>query len=211
MKLWVYPLVVALLLSSSIHAMEQKPKKNGRVHKCNVNPKNKDQDTPLHIAAAKGGYKIMSLLLKAGAEVDAKNKDGHTPLHWAADAGRSACINLLVEHSANINEVIPSIEHTPLHCAACQGHLSTVKQLVVLGADKTMRTKKGETACDLAKMYGFQEIVDYLNAHEVDTTDCGMDDSTVEDKHFDELLISDDALLEYLQTVGKLLDDDNEA
>jgi len=52
----------------------------------NVNGRNRRGETALHIAAARGAHKIVSVLLKAGADVtllDAMGGDS-TALHWAA-------------------------------------------------------------------------------------------------------------------------------
>lgn len=43
--------------------------------------------TALHVAAAKGYTKVMSILLKAGADVNSQDYDGWTPLHAAAHWG----------------------------------------------------------------------------------------------------------------------------
>ena len=43
--------------------------------------------TPLHEACNRGHYKIVRVLLKAGADVNAKGLEGDTPLHDAASNG----------------------------------------------------------------------------------------------------------------------------
>ena len=49
-----------------------------------VNAKNKDGWTPLHLAATKGRIEIVEYLVEKGAEdVNAKNEYGQTPLHIA--------------------------------------------------------------------------------------------------------------------------------
>ncbi|RUS75214.1 hypothetical protein EGW08_017030 [Elysia chlorotica] len=58
--------------------------------------------TALHVAAAKGYMKVMSLLLEAGVAVDAEDNDGWTPLHAAAHWGQEDACKLLVEHNCDM-------------------------------------------------------------------------------------------------------------
>ena len=46
--------------------------------------RDKDDNTPLHGAAASGTPETVMALLNAGAEIEARNEDGDTPLHRAA-------------------------------------------------------------------------------------------------------------------------------
>nr|XP_034333857.1 protein phosphatase 1 regulatory subunit 12B isoform X16 [Crassostrea gigas] len=58
--------------------------------------------TALHVAAAKGYTKVMSILLKAGADVNSQDYDGWTPLHAAAHWGQEETCKLLVEHMCDM-------------------------------------------------------------------------------------------------------------
>ena len=49
----------------------------------NVNEKNEDGYTPLHLAAQSGHKRIVELLIDKGSDVNAKNDDGDTPLDVA--------------------------------------------------------------------------------------------------------------------------------
>ena len=51
--------------------------------KLNINKKNKNGDTPLHLAIQKGDYDIIKLLLDNGANIKIKNKKGITPFDLA--------------------------------------------------------------------------------------------------------------------------------
>jgi ankyrin repeat protein len=66
-----------------------------------VSIKDRDGDTPLHIAAKYGLKEIAELLLANGAEVDAKDKNGHTPLFLAMRNGYTDVIELLRRHGGH--------------------------------------------------------------------------------------------------------------
>eukprot|EP00095_Tigriopus_kingsejongensis_P005319 maker-scaffold123_size333416-snap-gene-2.16 protein:Tk05319 transcript:maker-scaffold123_size333416-snap-gene-2.16-mRNA-1 annotation:"protein phosphatase 1 regulatory subunit 12a isoform x3" len=66
-------------------------------------PHSKTGATALHVAAAKGYIKVMSLLIQGGATTNAQDLDGWTPLHAAAHwAQREAC-ELLCENYSNMD------------------------------------------------------------------------------------------------------------
>ena len=67
-----------------------------------VDAKNKDGATALHVAAILGQYKVAELLIQKGANVEAKGRDGGTALHAAACLGRSKVAKLLIEKGADI-------------------------------------------------------------------------------------------------------------
>ena len=52
--------------------------------KCvNINAKDTDEQTPLHIACEKGHLPIVEYLLEKGADIEAKDKWQNTPLHFS--------------------------------------------------------------------------------------------------------------------------------
>lgn len=59
--------------------------------------------TALHVAAAKGYVKVMSILLQAGLDINAQDFDGWTPLHAAAHWGQKESCKLLVENFCDMD------------------------------------------------------------------------------------------------------------
>ena len=62
----------------------------------NLNEKNKDLLTPLHLAAEKSHYDIMDILLKHGAKVNALDSNGQTALHRCAREGNVQACRILL-------------------------------------------------------------------------------------------------------------------
>lgn len=63
--------------------------------KCEVNAKDYDARTALHLAASEGNKPVVELLLASGADVAAKDRWGSTPLIDAQREGHAAVAKLL--------------------------------------------------------------------------------------------------------------------
>ena len=59
--------------------------------------------TALHVAAAKGYTKVLSLLLAGRADVDKQDNDGWTPLHAAAHWGQKESCEMLLASMADMD------------------------------------------------------------------------------------------------------------
>ncbi|MGV2433346.1 MAG UNVERIFIED_CONTAM: ankyrin repeat domain-containing protein [Rickettsiaceae bacterium] len=84
-----------------------------------------NKNMALHIAASKGYYQIVDLLLEHGADVNAKNASGRTALHLATlycglSSNIETCVTLL-DHNANPNAQ-DNRDWSPLHYAAPKEH-----------------------------------------------------------------------------------------
>ena len=127
----------------------------------NINAKNKDGNTPLHLAAREGHENVVKLLVEAGVDIKAKDKYGNTPLHFAAREGNENMAKLLVDAKAGVNKK-NSIGDTPLHFAAGRGHEDVARFLVEAGADVKAKDSWGSTPLDAATRNGHGEVAEFL-------------------------------------------------
>lgn len=56
-------------------------------HQSDVDVKDNDGNTALHLAVDYGHDKVVQQLLEHGSNVSIRNSDGFPPLHWAARRG----------------------------------------------------------------------------------------------------------------------------
>ncbi|WP_245569115.1 ankyrin repeat domain-containing protein [Nocardia concava] len=59
-------------------------------------------DSLLHIAAYRGDVHTLSLLLKAGADVNQLGDMGQTPLHNAYTTGQTEAVDFLIANGASL-------------------------------------------------------------------------------------------------------------
>jgi len=128
-----------------------------------VNAKDRQTWTPLHVAIWEGHKAIAEELIAKSADVNVKDKRGYTPLHLAAIKGRSDAAGLLIDKGANVNVKNPAGQ-TPLHLSADYGHKEIVEMLITKGADVNAQAGS-QNALSLARAKGHQEIVDLLLKH----------------------------------------------
>jgi ankyrin repeat protein len=159
----------------------------------NVNARNDDGDTPLHLATTR---KVAELLLSKGADVNAKNdsfkmtpifnatlevtevlaakgadlnakaKDGVTPLGWTVYWDMLDKAKFLMSKGANPNGA-PGAK-SPLQIAANWGKKEFAELLLSKGADVNARDDSGWTALHWAAFEGGAEIADFLIARGAD-------------------------------------------
>lgn len=132
----------------------------------NLNAKNAEGSTALHIAAFNGFDQICEILANKGADVNAKDASGHTPLHSACVGNKPSTISLLVtKYKADLQDPCCVNGMVPLHVAANYGHEQCVEKLLALKAPLRPKTDCGEIPLDLAEKGNHQACIDLLSRY----------------------------------------------
>ena len=130
----------------------------------NVNLKDANGDTPLHIACKKGNFDIVDLFChyakdKDGIDIKTRNKYGQTPLHLACENGNIDIVRLLCDVFKNVNYKDKN-GNTPLHVAYQNGHFSIVNILSHHSYfDIYEQNNEGETPISLAFKNGNKRLL----------------------------------------------------
>ncbi len=127
----------------------------------NINYRNEDEDTALHLAAVHGRVKVVKLLLERGAEVNAKQKSELTALHLASLNGHTEVVKLLLERDAEVNAKQES-GITPLHYSIGEGYIEVATLLVEHGAEVNAKQKNGITPLHIASLKGRTKELGFL-------------------------------------------------
>ncbi|PON30014.1 hypothetical protein TGAM01_v201380 [Trichoderma gamsii] len=146
-----------------------------------INTKNKQNWTALHMAAARGHAVTVQLLVDRGADVNAATykpnyvASGSTALHWAAGNGHEKVLEVLLENGAEIDLQTPGHE-TALHWAAQHGHVGAITLLLNKGANLEVHAGHWLTPLESAASRGEEAAVRVLIDRGADlsnTTDSG--------------------------------------
>ncbi len=132
-----------------------------------------DDYTALGLASRDGHVEIVRLLLDAGADPRPLNGLwGATPGHEAAFGGHAGVIH---ELTAAGGAGSPALDldaqgayngFTALHDAVWHGHLPAARALVDAGARPDLPSHTGHTARELALLFGYGDIAEFLAAAE---------------------------------------------
>ncbi|XP_041032627.1 B-cell lymphoma 3 protein homolog [Carcharodon carcharias] len=121
--------------------------------------RNYDGYTPLHVAVNSHHREIVAHLLAQGADIDAADiKSGRTPLVHAVESNCMDMVNLLLEHGANVNLQTYS-GNTALHSSSGRGLMEIVKVLLKNGADSSIKNCHNDTSLMVAKN---RKVIDIL-------------------------------------------------
>ena len=128
--------------------------------KTDVEARNKQDESPLMMAALKGELELATRLVKRDADV---NKPGWTALHYASTGGHIAMMRLLLAHHAYVDAEAPN-GTTPLMMAAHYGTPEAVKLLLEEGADPELKNQLELTAIDFAQRGNRKESAEIIAA-----------------------------------------------
>ncbi|KAI8486216.1 hypothetical protein Bbelb_361160 [Branchiostoma belcheri] len=110
----------------------------------NMDQADKEKCTPLHLAARMGNCKAVKILMSHGADPSKVDKEGNTPYQLVLSKGHSnsaemfAALTSTPGGAAAINSA-PEEGLTPLHRTAEEGRPEVMRDLMLAGADPTIR------------------------------------------------------------------------
>lgn len=123
-----------------------------------------DGHTPLLDAAREGHADVVAELLAAGSDVGiVDHLMKATPGHKAAYMGHAEATRLLIEEGRlDLGAQGPYNGYTALHDATWHGHFETARILLEAGARTDLKGLDGRTVQEMAREYGYDELVTLL-------------------------------------------------
>jgi len=116
----------------------------------NVNTKDKNNQTALHVAVEHGNLEIIKFLLERGAKVNLKSKHNRTPLLMIDEFSEDEeilieIVNLLIAKGADVN-IRDKSKKTALMLVCYEENFEAAKILLEAGANPNLKDEDGETA-----------------------------------------------------------------
>jgi len=151
-----------LLHELASHGRGIKQKQYPLIEKClqsgiNINARNHDGDTPLHIAASKGNVSLIEMFVHYNADPTAHNHDRHTMLDVAIQRNNPRMVKALVKRYPYLCSTQHTSPTTPLHQALYWEHYSTVKELLQnsthVGDMAQKADREGRTPLHIAALF----------------------------------------------------------
>ncbi|KAL0636337.1 hypothetical protein Q9L58_004684 [Maublancomyces gigas] len=126
-----------------------------------IETRQEDSSTALHLASANGHKETVELLLDRGANIESKTEYAWTPLLMASADGQKETAELLLDRGANI-EAKQAQCRTALQLACTDGHREMAEFLLDRGADIESKDGESWTSLHLAAVYGHKDTVQLL-------------------------------------------------
>ena len=117
----------------------------------------KEDCTALWVAAAKGHFDVVRLLIEQNADVDGRTSTNSTPLRAAAFDGRLDIVRYLVENRADVN-ARNDFNSTPLMVTCYKGHPNVATYLVKHGANINLQDNEGSSCLHYASKGGHFQL-----------------------------------------------------
>lgn len=128
----------------------------------NPNIENRRYELPIHIAAGRGDWRLIQLLVEAKTMYNKKSTDDKQLIHYAVLGGHIDLIPKIVDLTEVSYFVRDEFGNTLLHYATRTSSLSVVKYLVEKGLDVNALNDQYETPVFAAVKNNNFEIVKYL-------------------------------------------------
>ena len=153
----VYEMVIAATEGQGVRELLQKG--------LDVNTRDFDERSVLHLAAAQGNIRVVQLLIKEGADVHARDRYGNNALHEAVTGNHIGVADILFNAGSELSYDNPADYMT---AAAGSGDLDKIQTLIRYGVDVNCGDKDGRSALHLVSSEGNLNVVEFLLAHEAD-------------------------------------------
>lgn len=105
--------------------------------------RDREGNTPLHLAASKGKLDSAKVLVSAGAQVDARSNDGRTALHRAAANGDRRMVEMFLDVGADPTISDFDLGRSAFDVARDKGHKEVVK-ILDRGASVLSAARRGD-------------------------------------------------------------------
>ena len=109
-------------------------------------------------AAEEGKVRLVSGLLRAGADIETRDDYGDTGIHFSARRGHDTLVKMFLDKGVNVN-IRGRWNGTVLMRAAALGQTKTARILLDSGAELNLQDSEGFTALMLAAKYDAAKIV----------------------------------------------------
>lgn len=132
-----------------------------------INAPDKEGRSVLLLAAARGAWNTVKILLKMGASICDHDNGNRNLLHHVVLSG--GCLNDICNDIAKKSSEIMDLLNekdssgcTPMHYASLNGHLKTIQSLLYLGAIINLKNNENQSPLHFAARYGRYNTVRHL-------------------------------------------------
>ena len=132
----------------------------------NIDVKNDDQDSPLHIACYWCNSLAISVLIEHGANVNLQTRNECSPLeayftfYWTKNSSRQV-VSLFVQYGVDPKHT-NYFDRTLVHLVCDQNDIESAKFLISQGYSLGTRDKEGRLPIDLLCQENRQKLVEYM-------------------------------------------------
>ena len=143
----------------------QQNRQTSKSRRIDINAKDRDGKTAIHLAAQKGTEAILKKLLEFNPsfEINSQDNDMRTPLHWAAATNREGIVSYLIKNASIDFNIKDKNGRTPAFLAAENSYKNILKAIISCPSYNPNSTDKdGSTLLITCAQRGNKEIAEYL-------------------------------------------------